>query len=467
MDEPRMSSGGERPLKNSVKTVFALGERAASALRALRAFWDRAGGPDADVSRATHLLFLLCSLACLSFLLWASFFELDIVSESMGEVIPRTRVKRVQHLEGGIVREILVREGDSVREGQPLISLEEVSSETNVEELQIRSNALRMEIVGLEAAQAGRDAPEYPVDLLRAAPDLVDEAAALFEARKNRWRNELAGYEETYKQRLQDVVEIESRLATLAKNLPLVRRQVARDKDLFAEKLIREDQFIAHQKELNNLLSDIQEQNAALERARSMVTSAEAALHREQEGFSEEIRTALKDARRELGEVEQRLRKFTDIEERTVIRSPVDGVVNSLYIVNEGEVVRPGMTILDIVPAGDRLVVEAHLPVRDIGYVQPGQHAVIRLASGDARRFGSLSGEVAHISPDAVTLEGGETFYRVLVETDKDVFERDGESYRLFPGMRVICAVHTGRRTVLQYLAYPYFNSLSEGLRER
>jgi adhesin transport system membrane fusion protein len=272
---------------------------------------------------------------------------------------------------------------------------------------------------------------------------------------------------ETITQREQDILEIQSRLVNLQRNVPLVRKQVARDKELFSEKLIREDQLIGHQKELNNLRSSLNETKAALERARSMLISAKSTLDGAKSEYFEQVRTTLKRSRQELSEMSQRLRKFTDIAQRTVIRSPVDGVVNSLYLVNEGEVVRPGVTIMDIVPAGDKLVIEARLPIRDIGYVAAGQTVIIKLPTADARRFGDIHGVVKKISPDVVTLKNGNTFYRVSVETEKDYFERDGHKHRLFPGMQVICAIHTGTRTVLEYLAYPYFDSLAEGLQER
>lgn len=429
--------------------------------------WREGREQGAGVSRTTHVLFFLCAGTCLVFLLWAAIFELDIVSVAMGEVVPRSKVKRVQHLEGGIVREILVREGDSVSEGQPLVSLEETASESSLEELALRVQGLRIEIARLEAEEQGLDAPEFEPDLQATAPQQLAQAMDLFNARRSRYENELASLQESIRQRRQDIVEIESRLSNLRRNLPLVRKQVARDKELFAEKLIREDQLIMHQKEFNNLVSDINENNAALERAHSMYASANATLERAKDEYQEEVRTELEKSRQELREMSQRLRKFADIEQRTVIRSPVDGVVNSLYLVNEGEVVKPGVTIMDIVPAGDPLIIEARLPVRDIGFVAVGQRAVIKLPTADARRFGNLEGTVLHISPDAMTLETGETFYRVRVETESDHFQRDDRQYRLFPGMQVICAIHTGTRTVLEYLSYPYFNSFLEGMQER
>ncbi len=421
-----------------------------------------------NISKMTHLFLLLCVAFCVSFVAWAAFFELDIVSVAMGEVIPRSKVKRVQHLEGGIVRKILVHEAEPVKENQALVILEEVASESSAEELKLRVISLRIEVARLEAEEAGLAAPKFDEDLLKNAPERVQQAQELFQSRQYKHKSEMSSLSEKISQRRQGITEIESRLRNLRDNLPLVRKQVERDQELFSENLIQEDQLIGHQKEMNNIISDINENGASLRRARSMYAAACADLEGAKNEYFEDLRTDLKKVRQELSEMQQRLRKFTDIEQRTIIRSPVDGVVNSLYLVNEGEVVRPGVTIMDIVPAGDPLVIEARLPVRDIGYVAAGQKAVIKLPTADARRFGKLEGQVVNISPDAVTLESGETFYRVRVATEKDYFEREGGyKHKLFPGMQIMCAIHTGTRTVLEYLTYPYFDTLVFGMHER
>lgn len=214
-------------------------------------------------------------------------------------------------------------------------------------------------------------------------------------------------------------------------------------------------------------MSRIEEDKAALSRARSAEAEAGEKVDLIRNGFLEEVQEDLRRARRELLEFNQRLRKMSDSLDRTVVRSPADGIVKSLYVTGEGEVVRPGMTILDIVPVGDKLVIEAHLPLGDVGYVQAGQPAIIRLATGDARMFGSLDGVVRRISPDAITRNEEGTYYRVLVETGSDRFEKQGRRYQLYPGMRVMVGIKTGQRTVLEYLLYPYFDTLYQGLRER
>jgi adhesin transport system membrane fusion protein len=159
--------------------------------------------------------------------------------------------------------------------------------------------------------------------------------------------------------------------------------------------------------------------------------------------------------------------KFSDTLSRTVMRSPVEGVIKTLYIVTKGGVIQPGQIVLDIVPVEDRLVVETHLPVADRGYVCEGQDALVGLASRDAGRYGKIKGKVVNVSPDTISIEGRGAFYAVRIETAQDSFSGGGFTYRLVPGMLVTAHIHTGKRTVLQYLLSPFLNSMDGAFLER
>lgn len=418
------------------------------------------------VSAGTRSFFYLLAAFCLCFLIWSAVGRLDIVSEAVGEVIPRTKVKRIQHLEGGIIHEIHVREGDSVIKDQPLVALESTASGSSVEELQVRINALSVEIMRLEAESRGLDAPEFSNELRGTAPELVEQALDLFYARQERLLNETVVQEEKVKQREQDVQEIEARLSNLRSALVRAKEDLHTDRILYSDKLITKKELNSSVDKKENLESGIKEDSASLAKARSLLIAAKEGLERVRNAYLEDVQKDLKKARRELMELSERLKKFSDEMSRTIIRSPVDGVVKNLFVINPGEVVRSGVTIMDIVPADDPLVIEAHLPIQDIGYVAKGQRALVSLASRDAQRFGKLEGLVSNVSPDAVTLSTGETFYRVRVVTENDYFEKNGMVYRLFPGMRVIVGIHIGDRTILEYLLEPFLGTIGHGMQE-
>jgi adhesin transport system membrane fusion protein len=419
------------------------------------------------VSSATRAFFYLCGAFCVLLFAWSVIGRLDIVSEAQGEVIPRSRVKRIQHLEGGIIREILVREGDAVALDQPLVVLEATPSETSVDELDVRVNSLKVEMVRLEAEQQGLPEPNYPDELRNTCPELVNQSLDHFNSRRKRLDSELMGQDERIRQREKDVEEITARLKNTRHSLELLRQQIAISESLLKDQLTSKYKHLSFLQEESNLVSKVEEDSAALDRANSALSAARNERDRVLNAFQEDVQASLKKTQTDLMETSQRLRKYTDELQRTVIRSPVAGVVKTLYVVNVGEVVKPGMTIMDVVPAGDTLVIEAHLPIGDIGYVQAGQRAVIKLASRDARRFGHLEGKVLQVSPDAFTLPSGQTYYRVLVETEADHFTSGSDRYQLYPGMRVVAGIHIGSRSVLGYILDPFLDSMSRGLHER
>jgi adhesin transport system membrane fusion protein len=424
---------------------------------------------DATLVAHRRFLYLCFCLFVLSFF-WSVCTDLDIVSEAGGEVIPQTKVKKVQHLEGGIVREILVHEGDSVVQDQPLVVLDAAAADASTEELDVRLDSLQIEAARLDAESKGLPAPVFSPEMAQKHPDLVDQARNLFEARRKRLQTDMATLTEKVRQREQDIQETSARLDNLRRNLPHVVHQVERSQELIRERLVKEDELIGRIKERNNTESAIRENAAALSRASAALAAAKEELAHAQDAFREDVENDLKKVQRELMELTQRMKKFRDSQNRTVLRAPEAGIVKSLSVVNEGEVVMPGMTVAEIVPSGDKLVIEAHLPIQDIGYVRPGQRAVVKLASRDARRFGNIEGKVLHVSPDSVTQTtpaGVNTFYKVLVETDTDHFSRKANRYDLFPGMRVIVGIHIGSRSVLGYFLDPFLDAMSGSMHER
>ncbi len=420
-----------------------------------------------DVSKATHLFLALCILFTLSLLIWAAVGKLDIVSMADGEVIPSTKVKPVEHLEGGIVLDILVKEGDLVQPGQELIVLERTIQGSGVREIEVRVTSLSADVARLEAEVEGLAEPDFSQELRRDHPLLVSQALELFKARRTRLESQLAGQRESVIQLRKEVERLTARQRHSRISLKLLQKEVALSAELLKDQLTTEFNHIKLQREVSSLRSKIEEDQAALAGARSALKEGQEDLDNITHGYQAEAQEELRKNRRELDEFIQRKLKYSDSLDRTVIRSSVEGVVKAMSVFSPGEVVGPGETIMQIVPSTDKLVVEAHLPIQDIGYVQVGQPVKVKLASLDARRFGTLEGTVATISPDSFSDENGQTFYTVRVETEKSYFEGGEAKYNLYPGMLVAVSIHTGRRTVLEYLLSPFVDSLSMAMRER
>ena len=423
--------------------------------------------PSPTINRHIHLFFILCVLIFAGALAWAWYGQLDIVSMAMGQVVPSSKVKTIQHLEGGIIREILVREGEEVSVGQPLVELEETVSGASVEEIRVRILSLRTDIARFAAESREADSITFPKDLEQSHPELVRQACEQFTNSLRRHASQLAEQTERIQQRKQDIKRIQDRLTNNDHSLKLLNDQIAISAELLKDNLTTQYKHLNFLREKAELDGKIQEDTSELKSARSALTGAREKLSFLKQEFREKAGERLNKARQELKEFEQRLKKFTDTLKRTTIRSPVNGIVKTIYLVTTGGIVQPGKPILDIVPVDDKLVVDARLPIRDIGFVQPGQKAVIRLASRDARYFGSIKGKVTRISPDAYAARDGETFYTARIETDAHSFTSNGHEYRLYPGVQVVAYIHTGKRTVLEYFIEPYLNTLDQALQER
>ena len=403
-----------------------------------------------------------------AFLLWAWASPLDIVSVAPGEVVTSTLVKKVQHLEGGIISGILVREGDQVVLDQPLVTLEGISMGADLGELKTYLTGLRAEIVRLEAESADRHALVLPEDITRHHTSLASQTQSLFKARRQALESNLSTQRLVTMQREKATLEISSRIENTIKTLLLQTEQVGISEKLLQEEITSRMQHLGIMREETALKSRLAEDTAGLARLQASVREGHSQLASIQRNYHQEVSTQLAQLRRDYAEKAERTTKFADGKKRTMLRSPVAGQVKTVYFTTLGGVIQPGQVVLEIVPTGDRLVIEAKLPIRDIGYVREGQPAQIRLASADASRFGIIAGTVERTSPDSTPGSATEpAHYKVRIVTEQDRFRASPlDEYRLISGVQVVAAVIIGRRSVLQYLLSPFTLQVGEALRE-
>jgi adhesin transport system membrane fusion protein len=419
------------------------------------------------VSLGTDALVGVSVTTCLAFFFWAYTFTIDIVSIANGEVIPSSQVKTVQHLEGGIVLEISVQEGEVVKDGQQLIVLERIKSGSDVGELKVRLLSLQAEIIRLETEIVGKLKIEFPEHILNEHPVIVQQTKERFSASRNAYDSRRNTQRETVVQREQEINEINSGIENQSKTIKLLDEQVAISIDLLAKNLTNRYRHIDLLKEQSELRGQLAGDRVSVKRARAAFEEANLKLEGIKTSYRDEISQQLSVARTSFDELSQRQFKFEDSRARTVLRAPVNGVIKTLHINTVGGVLSPGEVVADIVPVGDKLIIEAELPTQDIGYVSVGQPAVIKLASADAVRYGKIDGIVISVSPDTLVTQEGSPFYKVRIETKNDHFRRGDFQYQLFPGMQVIASIQTGERTVLEYLSDPFLSSIGDALGER
>ena len=389
----------------------------------------------------TQIFFYTFTSFAVTAVLWMFLFNIDIISNAEGQVIPAGDVKTIQHLEGGIIDQILVKESDIVKKSDPLVILAATASEVDVDEAQVKIDAKIIESIRLEAEINNFDVPIFADDLMANRADLVNKSMELFLSRKNK----LEG----------DIREIQASIAQHQTAIDILIKQTEMSVKLLEEGIITEFAHLDLLKELNAAKGALESSTEEKENITKL--------------FIENARNARQVAQREISELNETIKALKDNLKRTVITAPVDGVVKNLFFVTIGGVVRPGEAILDIVPTKDSLIVEARLQESDIGFVKPGQSAVVKLSSSDAVNFGQIDGIVERISPDTEQDENDNriVFYNIFVELDQNYFESKEKTYYLVPGVKVTASIQIGERTLANYLLSPFMGSLGQSFQER
>ncbi|MBF0358492.1 MAG: HlyD family type I secretion periplasmic adaptor subunit [Magnetococcales bacterium] len=419
------------------------------------------------LTSGNHIFLFVICFGFLALLAWSAIGRLDIVSSATGEVIPASQIKEIQHLEGGIVSKIMVKEGDRVVAGQPLIALESVGAESDVVDLKIRRINAKIKTIRLKAELSGATSLVFPEELQEQFPNLVRRSTDLFISRLKRRDSQVQAQKEVVLQRKHEIAGTLARLKSNRTIANLFREQIKISKKLLKKDLANRMQHITLLIDEARLQGQISEDQEALRRIKSSIQEAEAKEKTIWNAFQEEAQKELIETVSEEEKLSQQLLKFEDSFKRAVLLAPVDGVIKTLHVVTVGGVVPPGGTVIELVPGKDQLIIEAELQTQDIGFVQVGQKVTIRLASADAARLGIIEGSVSSISPDTYINKDGLSFYKIQVTTKQYYFEQQGAKYPLVPGMQVICSIITGDRTVLNFFLEPLLGSAGTALQER
>jgi len=399
--------------------------------------------------------------------IWLWLGTLDIVSLTSGSVVPSSQVKTIQHLEGGIISKIYIKEGQKVLANQPLLDLENTDSEANVGEMLVRLATLTVKTARLEAESNDSKTIIFKPEIEKRTPKLAQQERALFKARRDSYLSGIASQKGLVAQKEQVIQQVKSRLSHSENKLKLLQEQISISNELLKDELTNRYNHITLLKDEAIILSNIDEDKALLKGSEASLVEAQEKLNEIRLGYQAKSREEMEESRREHSELSQRMEKLKDSLKRTTLRAPVDGTIKTLNVHTVGGVIRPGEAVIEIVPVDDMLLIEVSLPPQDVGFVQVGQTAQIRLASADATRLGKLDGKVIHISPDSIINKEGVAFYKVRIETNKSFFERNGLKYYLSPGVQVSASIVTGERTVFEYLFEPFLGGMERALKER
>lgn len=414
-------------------------------------------------------LFVISALL-ICFIGWASVAEVEEIARGDGKVIPVSKTQIVQASEPGVVQEIAVKVGQVVRKGDLILRLDDTVTASTLGESEARARALRAQIARLELEEAGRLDAEYvcPEDLRDIAPQICANEARLYNARVENIRNKRSVLKERHIQRMKELDEARANIARLEENKEIAQRESDLLEPMVKRKLVAQTELIRVQKELAETRGQLELARESVDRIKASIKEAalqidELSLQLQQEALKEKTQVLS-----ELSVIEETIRGASNRVARTDIRSPVDGIVNTLDVNTVGAYVDAGAVVAGVVPTSETLLVEARISPRDVAFVRPGQPALIKVTAYDFSVYGGLEGEVQNVSADSlVDQNSGETFYQVLVKTDQVELTRDGETHAIFPGMVATADIMTGKKTILAYLMKPINKARAEALRER
>ena len=419
---------------------------------------------------AGHLILLAVATLMVVALLWAALAKVDEVTRAEGQIIPSSQVQVVQNLEGGIVQEILVREGDVVDKGQILLRIDDTRFASSYQEGRLKYLALQAQISRLTAETEGKSL-QLPAEVDKEAPQLAEDARRLYRTRQQELASTVQILEQQRDQRKQEVAEMRSRAGQLERSYALLRDEYERTAPLAGEGVISEVELLRLKRQLNETRGDLDGVRLRLPAAQAALAEAQAKIEDARIKFRTDAQAQLNEAKAELAATAQNNTAALDRVTRTAVRSPMRGTVKRLKVTTVGGVIQPGMDLVEIVPLEDSLLVEAKVQPRDIAFLHPGQRAMVKLTAYDSTIYGALEATLEHISADAITQDdgrGGErSYFLVRVRTRDRGYVKDGESLPIIPGMTATVDILTGRKSVLTYLMRPIERARERALRER
>jgi len=400
----------------------------------------------------TFVVVLLASCLCL--LLWAGFASVDVIVRTEGQIIPAGKSQIIQHLEGGIIRKILIEEGQVVTAGQPLMELSDVQARSNLGQEQSQLDALRGREARLLAEVNGAGGIAFPKELQDVNVIRVETSA--FQARRSQLAEEIRVLRAQNLQKSNELTEISSKLQNLNAELALAQKHYRVIEDLHRNNAASELEVLDTQMRIQRLKSQIAEATNSAPRLQAAQQETEARVNEAVARFRAEASALLTQVREELEKLSHEIGTNVDRLDRNVVRSPVDGLINKLNVTTIGAVVRPSEVLLEITPSDQRLVIQTRANPNDRANLRRGLSARVRIGAYDYATYGTFEGHVTDVSADTLSDEKGNRFYRVNVEVDMArLEERARKPGVLVPGMAATADIAVGKRTILSYLLSP------------
>jgi adhesin transport system membrane fusion protein len=421
-----------------------------TALRARYAAWD-----------SSRRLIAVSALGMLLLIVWAAFAQVDEVTRGTGKVIPSSKAQLVQPAEPAMVADILVRGGQTVKRGQLLVRLDDAQASSELGQLETENERL--------SVRARRLAQEATGGSLGCAVGTVcAEERSLQQVRMGAARSREGALAAAIEQRRRDLQEAQATASSLEDSLRLSREQVGMLEPLARQGIVPQTELLTAQRDMVDVQGRLSAARQAAGRASASIREAQAELNSARLEFRQQALDERSEVTTRIAVNQETIRGASARQQRNELRSPADGIVNDLQITTVGGFVNAGQKIMQIVPIGDKLLIETRVAPSDIAFIKVGDPANVKVTAYDFSIFGGLRGQVQQISADSIFDEvEREAYYSVLIETDRSYISRNGQRLPIVPGMICDVEILTGRRSILSYLLKPVNKALDEAMTER
>ena len=400
---------------------------------------------------ATILLFV-------AFFVWAGLCEVDEVTSGQAKVVPASQIQVIQNLEGGILSELLVKVGDTVKKDQLLLKIDETRFVSSLEQNQAKSGANRAKAARLRAEATGSSP---------GGSDISSSEMALYESRKAELRQSMDQKQSQIEQRQSELRELNTKLRELSKTYELYQKEIKLTKPLVSKGAVSEMEVLQIERKASEMLGDIEATRQSIPRIQSKIEEAQSAMKELRLNFANKAKAEYHEVAAQLGEDTASSVALKDRLNRTLVKSPVNGTVNRILVNTVGGVIQPGMNLIEIVPTEGTLLIETKIKPSDIAFLKPHQKAVVKFSAYDYTVYGGLDAKLEQIGADSIVDETKASFYLVMLRTEKNYLGTKENPLNIIPGMVATVDILAGKKTILSYLLKPILRAKHTALRER
>ena len=411
---------------------------------------------------------MLVSIAALIAVMtaWMMLAQIDEITHGEGQVVPSAEIQVVQSLEGGVLKELLVGEGDIVKRGQALARISDIAVASEERGTEARQESLLIKKARLEAEASGRTFSLAP-ELAAKVPDIARNEEDLYNSRQRELQSAKAILDDKISAASAQLSELGARASRLSSGRALVEQELSITRKMVEQRAVPKLDEIRLSRELNDIAGQINEAAEQRQRLNAELSSAQKERADQDNKFKSQALGELNETQTQLSQLSSSLTAIGDRVDRSELRSPVDGIVNKVMLKTVGGVVEPAMKLIEIVPVDDKLKIIARIPPSEIAFLRPGQPVKVKISAYDPQKYGALDGELVRIGANSVTDSKGNIYFETEVRTAKNHLGDEDAKLPITPGMVAQTEIITGKRSIFDYLMKPVLRAKDRALTER